>query len=259
MGTRRRIDFNLDLGEGYGVWSRDNDEATLLPLATSVNLACGFHAGDPGRMRATVEAARASGVAVGAHPGLPDLAGFGRRPMTLRPDEVKDCITYQVGALQAFLRAAGMPLHHVKLHGELAIQCNREPEAARAYAEAVAEVSDAPIYTHPASAIWAAAGDAGVRAVPEFYADLPLRRDGTRGAGGASRYGRHEGTTPELVRRRVRDLLERGGVEAADGGWVEVSAATISVHSDGPEAADMARAVRAGVADAGVELGADLS
>src|SRR5258707_14508006 len=119
------VHLNLNLDEGFGPWSRDNDEDTLTALATSVNLACGFHAGDPSRMRKSVDTAKRHGAAVGAHPVLPDLVGFGRRPMQLSPDEVNDCITYQIGALRGFARAAGLELHHVKLHGELAIQCNR--------------------------------------------------------------------------------------------------------------------------------------
>jgi UPF0271 protein len=259
MHAHRRIDFNLDLGEGFGEWSRDNDEDTLITLATSVNLACGFHAGDPGRMRRAVSAAAQLGVAVGAHPGLPDLIGFGRRPLLLSADEVKDCITYQVGALDAFARAAGLPLHHVKLHGHLALQCNRDEDAAAAYAEAVAELGGPlPIYSDPSSAVWAAAQRLGVPTVAEFYADMPLRRDGRRVAGETTRHGRHPDATPEYVRDRVRDVLRTGCVDAYDGGRVGVVAHTISVHSDGPEAVEMARAVLCGVQDAGCSLTADL-
>lgn len=259
MTPHRRIDFNLDLGEGFGVWSRDNDEDTLITFATSVNLACGFHAGDPGRMRAAVAAAARLGVAVGAHPGLPDLLGFGRRPMLLSRDEVKDCITYQVGALDAFTRAAGLPLHHVKLHGGLALQCNRDADAATAYVEAIADLDDVlPIYSDPSSAVWVAAAQAGVPTVAEFYADMPLTRDGRRVASETSRLGRHPSASPEYVRARVIDFLRTGGVDAHDGGRAEVIAHTISVHSDGPGAVDMARAVLGGVQDAGWSLTADL-
>jgi UPF0271 protein len=259
MSPHRRIDFNLDLGEGFGVWTRDNDEDTLITLATSVNLACGFHAGDPGRMRSAVMAAARLGVAVGAHPGLPDLVGFGRRQMLLSSDEVKDCITYQVGALDAFTRAAGLALHHVKLHGCLALQCNRDVAAATAYTEAVADLGDVvPIYTDPASAVWAAAARIGVPTIAEFYADMPLRRDGSRVASEAMRQGRHSSATPEYVRARVNDLLRTGRIEAHDGGPVEVMAGTISVHSDGRAAVDIARAVLTGAQDAGCVLSADL-
>jgi UPF0271 protein len=260
MTAPRRIDFNLDLGEGYGTWSRDNDEATLLGLASSVNVACGFHAGDPAHMRAAVEMAAANGVAIGAHPGLPDLRGFGRRPMTLSPGEVRDDVAYQVGALLGFTSAAAVPLHHVKLHGSLASQCNTDAASATAYVAAVAGFgfgAHLPIYTDPSSCIWTAAAEAGVPVAAEFYADMPLRRDGRRVAGG-SRQGRHLEATPDSVRARVRDLLEHGSVDAADGGRVDVVVQTISVHSDGADAVEMARAAIAGIRDAGWELSADL-
>jgi UPF0271 protein len=254
-----QIDFNLDLGEGFGVWSRDNDEDTLITLASSVNLACGFHAGDPGRMRAAVDAAVRHRVAVGAHPGLPDLQGFGRRALHLTPDEIRDCITYQIGALDAFARAAGVTLHHVKLHGHLALQCNRDPAAATAYAEAVGGISEQlPVYTDRSSEVWSACERLGVRAVPEFYADMPLRRDGSRVAGTESRYGRHPHMTPEIICARVRDLLQTGGIDAYDGGRVDVQAQTISVHTDGPSALDAARAVLAGIHEARCRLSAGL-
>jgi UPF0271 protein len=258
--TRPRIDLNLDLGEGFGVWSRDCDEDELFALATSVNLACGFHAGDPGRMRAAVEAAGIHGRAVGAHPGFPDLVGFGRRPLRMSPSEVKDCITYQLGALEAFLRASDLPLHHVKLHGELATQCNSDEAAATAYVEAVrAAGKGLPIYANRRSEVWNAAVRVGVPVVAEFYADLHLRRDGSRDTGAPSRHGRHPEIGPALVRARVRDFLVNGSVDAADGGRVEVVAGTISVNTDGAVAVEMARAVRAGVGDAGFELSSDVA
>ena len=260
MSTRDRIDFNLDLGEGFGIWSRDNDEDTLTTLATSVNIACGFHAGDPARMRTAVEAAARVGVAVGAHPGLPDLLGFGRRQFMLSADEVRDCVAYQIGALDAFVRAAGLSLHHVKLHGNLAIQCNGDAAAADAYARAVAEFGDGlPIYTDVSSEVWRAAESHAVPRVAEFYADMPLRRDGRRVAGETSRHGRHPDATPEFVRSRVRDLLQTGCVDAYDGGRVSVEADTICVHSDGPAAVVMARAVLDGMRDAGCTPTSDIN
>jgi 5-oxoprolinase (ATP-hydrolysing) subunit A len=254
------IDFNLDLGEGFGVWERDNDEATLLTLTSSVNLACGFHAGDPVRMRRAVEAAQRLEVAIGAHPGLPDPLGFGRRPVRLAPAEVKDCITYQIGALQAFVHAAGVPLHHVKLHGELAAQCNRDPAAATAYVTAVAEADQSgPIYANPCSEVWTAAERMGVPAVAEYYADLPLCRDGTRVVGQGGPHGRSQRAAPDLIRNRVRDFLQTGSVDAHDGGRAAIQAGTISVHSDGPTAVALARAVRDGIADAGFWVSARLT
>jgi UPF0271 protein len=257
----QRVDLNLDLGEGFGLWSRDNGEDALTALATSVNLACGFHAGDPGRMRKAVDTAKGLGVAVGAHPGLPDLVGFGRRPMQLSPAEVNDCITYQIGALQGFTHAAGLELHHVKLHGELAIQCNRDEASARAYVAAVASFGGGlPIYANRHSQVWTAAEQLGVRAVAEFYADLPLCRDGRRVPPSEQRrHGRHPDATPAFVRARVRDFLETGSVDAFDGGRVAVEAGTVSVHTDEQSTVDIVRALRAGIEDASVELSANLA
>lgn len=259
MGTRR-IDFNLDLGEGFGIWSRDCDEAALMTFASSANLACGYHAGDPARMRRAVALAMDNGVAIGAHPGLPDLLGFGRRPLQVSPADVADYVTYQVGALMGFTTAAGVRLHHVKLHGDLYVQCAVDAASARAYVEAVGALGgDLWIYTDRSSETWVAAERAGVDAVNEFYADLPMRRDGTRVAPGAGRHGRHEQATPDSVRARVRDFLMRGSVEAHDGGRVGVDARTICVHTDGRLAVAMAQAVRDGVGDAGALLSAELA
>jgi 5-oxoprolinase (ATP-hydrolysing) subunit A len=256
----RQVDLNLDLGEGFGIWSKDSDEDELLGLATSVNLACGFHAGDPGRMRQAVQSAARRGVAVGAHPGLPDLLGFGRRPMRLSPGEVSDYITYQIGALSGFTGAAGLELHHVKLHGELAIQCNREEAAARAYVTAVAAWGgELPIYANRHSLVWTVAAELGVPAVAEFYADLPLRRDGSRVPANEERpHGRHPGATADYVRARVRDFLTTGSVAAHDGGRIDVAAGTISVHTDETTTVGIVESVRAAVQESGYELSADL-
>jgi 5-oxoprolinase (ATP-hydrolysing) subunit A len=181
--------------------------------------------------------------------------------MQLSPTEVDDYITYQIGALQGFAHAAGLRLHHVKLHGELAIQCNRDEPSARAYVAAVASFGgELPIYANRHSQVWTAADRMGVRAVAEFYADLPLCQDGRRVPPTEQRrHGRHPDATPEFVRARVRDFLETGSVDAFDGGRVAVEAGTISVHTDERSTIDIVRALRAGIEDANVELSANLS
>jgi UPF0271 protein len=209
-------------------------------------------------MRAAVESAKQRDIAVGAHPGLPDKEGFGRRPMFLSAAEVKDCITYQLGAMQGFVAAAGMALHHVKLHGYLAGQCNREADIAAAFVEAVAEFDDRLlIYNARHSEVWTVGEKMGVPLIAEYYADVPISQDGTRVVrpGG----GRHPSMTPEMVRERVRDFLTTGSVPAWEGGRVPVIADTISVHTDDAMALDMARAVRAGIADASCELSSALA
>src|SRR5215471_10776100 len=131
----RSVDLNADLGESFGLYRYGADEE-LLPLLSSANVACGFHGGDPSVMRRTVALARQHGVAVGAHPGFPDLLGFGRRRLLASPAQVKDYVTYQIGALEAFLRAEGLPLHHVKPHGALYMMALEDTGLARAIAEA---------------------------------------------------------------------------------------------------------------------------
>src|SRR5215218_9136550 len=151
------MDFNADLGESFGLWQRGADDA-LMRAISSANVACGFHAGDPGAMRRAVASARDHGVAVGAHPGLPDLLGFGRRRMDVSAGDVTDYVRYQVGALAAFARAAGVPLHHVKPHGALYMMALDDAQLARAIVEAVAEFDERlPVYTLAGSELWHAA------------------------------------------------------------------------------------------------------
>src|ERR1700736_947891 len=164
------VDFNSDLGESFGLWERGADDV-MMGVISSANVACGFHAGDPGVIRKTLARARQHGVAAGAHPGLPDLLGFGRRRIDASPQDVRDYVLYQIGALSAFARAAGLGLHHVKPHGALYMMAVEDPAIARAVAEAVAEFdSRLPVYTLAGGALAMAAETAGLRAVPEFFA-----------------------------------------------------------------------------------------
>jgi UPF0271 protein len=232
------IDFNADLGESFGLWERGHDEA-LMRVISSANVACGFHAGDPGAMRRAVTQARAHGVAIGAHPGLPDLLGFGRRVMDVAADDVRDYVLYQVAALAGFAHE----LHHVKPHGALYMMALGDAAIARAVAEAVAEFQEGlPVYTLPGSELWRAAKVAGAPPVEEFFADRPLRPDGS-----VVMFGWQPlfDPTPEAVAERVRSLLETGTVPALDGTPVAVTASTVCVHSDTPRADELGAAVRA--------------
>jgi 5-oxoprolinase (ATP-hydrolysing) subunit A len=232
------IDFNADLGESFGLWERGYDEA-LMRVISSANVACGFHAGDPGAMRRAVASARGHGVAVGAHPGLPDLIGFGRRAMNIAPDDVHDLVLYQVAALEGFARG----LHHVKPHGALYVMALDDAAIARAIAEAVAEFqAGLPVYTLAGSELWHACQAAGTPPVAEFFADRPLQPDGT-----VVMFGWQPlfDPTPEAVAARVRSLLETGTVPALDGTPVAVEASTVCVHSDTPGADQLGAAVRA--------------
>jgi UPF0271 protein len=236
------IDFNADLGESFGLWERGADEA-LMRVISSANVACGFHAGDPSAMRTAVAQARANGVHVGAHPGLPDRLGFGRRVMVVSADDVRDYVLYQVAALDGFARG----LHHVKPHGALYMMALDDAAIARAIAEAVASYQEGlPVYTLAGSELWDAAAAAGLPAVAEFFADRPLRADGS-----VVMFGWQEQftPTPEAVGLRVRSLLETGTVPALGGMPVAVQAETVCVHSDTPRADELGMAVRAVIGD----------
>ncbi len=236
------MDFNADLGESFGLWERGADEA-LMRVISSANVACGFHAGDPGAMRRAVAQARANDVHIGAHPGLPDLLGFGRRVMDVSADDVRDYVLYQVAALDGFAQG----LHHVKPHGALYMMALDDPAIARAIAEAVASYQEGlPVYTLAGSELWDAAAAAGLPAVAEFFADRPLRADGS-----VVMFGWQElfTPTPEAVGLRVRSLLETGTVPALGGMPVAVQAETVCVHSDTPRADELGLAVRAVIGD----------
>lgn len=231
------VTINSDMGESYGIHSFGNDEL-LLPLIDSANVACGFHAGDPVGIHDTVTKAAASGVAVGAHPGLPDAVGFGRREMRLFPEEVRDLVLYQVGALKAFLDAEGMPLDHIKPHGSLYGMVARDEELMEAVCD-VAVQYGVPVYGMSGTAHERVASRRGVAFVAEVYVDLGYRADG-----GLIIERRPHATPPELAAKRARLALHEGVVEADTGERVPVVFDSICVHSDTPNAVDVATAVR---------------
>ncbi len=252
MTSNLTVDFNADMGESFGLFRYGADEE-LLPLLSSANVACGFHAGDPSVMRRTVALARQQGVQVGAHFGFPDLLGFGRRWLRASPTEVKDYVTYQIGALQGFLHAEGVPLHHVKPHGALYMMALEDAALARAVAEATAAATEGlQVYTIKGSAMDDAATRLGLRVVAEFFADRGYHADGSvkmfqwtlEEAGG----------TPEAIGRRVVRVLQEGTVAAIDGGEARVAVETVCVHSDTPGSPQIARAVRQALADAGIAV-----
>lgn len=249
-----RIDLNADAGEGFGRY-RAADEEALFPHLTSVNLACGFHAGDPLTMRASIALAARHGVAVGAHPGFPDRVGFGRRDLAATPDEIRADTLYQLGALSSFLRAAGLALHHVKPHGALYHRVHRDEAAAAALAAAVAEHEPSvPLVTlaGPAGRLARRAAEAsGLRTVAEAFPDRAYLASGElapRGRAGSVL------AEPERIAERAVRLARGEAVAALDGGEVRVEADTLCLHGDEPAAARTAAAVRRALADAGVEV-----
>jgi UPF0271 protein len=243
------IDLNADLGESFGRWTIGHD-AELMKSITSANVACGYHAGDPGVMRQTVRLAREAGVAVGAHPGLPDLAGFGRRVMAVSPQEVEDFVLYQVGALAAVAAAEGVRLQHVKAHGALYNMAVRDRPLADAIARAVASIDRSLIlFGLPATELVRAGEAAGLRVAAEGFADRAYESDGSltpRTRPGAVIHG-----AQEAIARAVR-MAREGLVRATDGQDVPMRIETICTHGDTPDSHELTRALRAALERAGV-------
>jgi UPF0271 protein len=232
-----RIDLNSDLGEGFGLWKLGDDEA-LLSIVTSANVACGFHAGDPAIMRRTCETAAARGVAIGAQVGYRDLAGFGRRFIDVRPDELADDIIYQIGALDAFARVAGTRVRYVKPHGALynAI-VHHEAQAAAVVAAVRAYDPGLPVLGLPGSAWLRRAGAAGLTTVAECFADRAYTPEGTlvpRSVPGAVL------DDPRQVAERSVRMARGEPIEAIDGTPLTITADSICVHGDSPGAVAMA-------------------
>lgn len=242
-----QIDLNSDVGESFGAYRLGDDEA-LLPLITSANLACGLHAGDPVVMARTVQLAKQFGVAIGAHPGYPDLQGFGRREMTLAPDEVEALVLYQLGALYALARAEGVELAHVKPHGALYNQAARDRALAGAVARAVARFSRGLILVGLAGSRLIEAGlEAGLRAAAEGFPDRAYNPDGmliSRRLPGAVL------ESPEAIAAHAVQLAVDGVVAGAE----RLPVQTLCLHGDHPAAVASARAVRRALAERGVTL-----
>lgn len=244
------MDLNADLGEGIGPEALAYDER-LLEHVTSANVACGFHAGDFRTMEATVAACARAGVAIGAHPGYPDRAGFGRNAMAFDADEIESMVRYQIGALAAFCTAHGVELRHVKAHGALYNQAAVDPTLAVALARAVARFSRSVLFVGLATSepMAAAAADAGLRFIPEAFADRRYLADGTlqsRSEPGSVLVDPGDAATQAL------DIARDGVVIAADGSSVPLRAETICIHGDTPGAVAIARSVRGSLLAAGV-------
>ena len=229
--------MNCDMGEGFSLYKM-GDDATLMPLIDFANVACGYHASDPNHMRRTVELAKQHGVKVGAHPALPDLQGFGRREMKIGREELANLLIYQVGALVGFLKAADMPLHHIKPHGALYGMAARDEEVANAICD-VADVFQVPLYGLPGTLHEKVYQQRGHEFVSEYYADLDY--DG-RGMVVITR--EHKAFEPQEAARKAVRAIRDGMTKSIEGTDVRVNAETICVHSDTPNAAEVAAAVR---------------
>ena len=244
-----KIDFNCDMGESFGVYKMGFDEEVIRHI-TSANVACGFHAGGPGWMRKTVELAEAEGVAVGAHPSFPDLAGFGRRRMAVSPQEARDDVVYQIGALSAF--TASGRLQHVKPHGAMYNMAVNDPDLAKAICEAALSVDENMALLALASSRWVdIARGMGLRVGREIFADRALNADGTLVS--RSKPGSVIHDVSEVVERSLRMVAE-GKARAISGEIVEVEADSLCLHGDTPGAVEMASALKEALEAEGVEI-----
>ncbi len=245
-----RIDLNADMGESFGRWTLGAD-AALLGLVTSANIACGFHAGDPSVMAQTVAAAVAAAVAIGAHPGYPDLAGFGRRALDMSAADLEAAVLYQIGALAAFTHAAGVELAHVKPHGALYNRAAVDPAVAEPIARAVRRFSaDLILVGLAGSALPAAGHSAGLRVAAEAFADRAYAADGTL------RDRRLPGAvlpTPAAAAAQAV-AIAHGRLQAHDGTPLPLVAATLCLHGDTLDAVAYATAVRGALDAAGVAV-----
>ena len=246
-----RVDLNCDMGESFGNWTI-GDDAAILPFVSSVNIACGFHAGDPSVMRVTVHAAAAHHVAVGAHPGLPDLAGFGRREMAVSPQAVYDMTSYQIGALRGIARAAGVTVNHIKPHGALYNMAAVRSPIANAIALAVRDTDGSLTLVALSGSCLIDAGRAtGLRTASEVFADRNYMPDGTLVPRSAPNAIVHD--VDEAAARAVR-MVQSHRVTAIDGSDVTVLAETICIHGDAPYAALFAQRIRVALAAANIAV-----
>jgi UPF0271 protein len=239
---KQKIDLNSDMGEGFGAWEMGNDLA-LLDYIDSTNIACGWHAGDPERMKNLVAAAIEKDVFIGAHPSLPDLMGFGRREMAITPNDAYNFVLYQAGALQAFVRAQGGTLHHVKPHGAFYNQAAKDKGLALAIAQAVKDLGDGIIlYGLASSCFVEAAKEIGVPLWQEVFADRRYTSEGylvPRTQPGALI------ESEEQAAAQVMQMVQKGEVLALDGSIVKVQADTLCIHGDSPTALDFVKKINA--------------
>ena len=245
------VDLNCDIGESFGNYQLGHD-ADILDLVTSANIACGFHAGDPATMRATVKLALQKGVAIGAHPGLPDLVGFGRREMKISPQETRDLVTYQIGALAAFVKSEGGTMRHVKPHGALYNMASRDLVLATSIAEAVYRFDPGLILIGQSGSRLVEAGQKiGLQTASEVFADRTYEEDGSltpRTEAGSTM------TDGDQSVQQVLNMIQSGTVRTRQGTEITVRPDTICIHGDGPHALDFVRRIRIALRDAKISV-----
>ena len=247
----RKVDLNSDMGEGFGPWKM-GDDAALLDIVTSANVACGFHAGDPDVMNQTMRTAIEKGVGIGAHPGFADLKGFGRRQLPLAHDELANAVAYQLGAAQAMARRAGGQVRHLKLHGALANMASVDHALARVCYQAALDVDpDIVIMVLAATAQEETARELGCNWAGEIFSDRAYNDDATlvdRSLPGAVLHD------AAIAAPRILKMLEAGSIIAESGKHIPAQIDTICLHGDTPGAVTMARGIRQHLTDAGITL-----
>jgi UPF0271 protein len=247
----KSLDLNCDMGEGLGAWKM-GDDAALLDHVTSANIACGFHAGDPGTIHRTVELALRKGVAVGAHPSLPDLQGFGRRRMSVSAEEVYDMVLYQIGALAGFTTACGGQMAHVKPHGALYNMAAKDWALAKAIVQAVKDFdSRIVLFGLAGSELVRAGQQAGLRTANEVFADRTYQADGSLTPRSQPDAIIHDA---ETAIAQVRRMVREGRVRSRQGGDIPVQADTLCIHGDEPNAVQFAKRIRQALDADGVRV-----
>ncbi|RTR27108.1 LamB/YcsF family protein [Robertmurraya yapensis] len=245
------IDLNCDMGESFGRYTLGYDNE-LMNYATSINIACGFHAGDPHTMRKTVQLALEKNIAIGAHPGLPDLNGFGRREMSITPQEAYELVIYQIGALNAFVQSEGGVMQHVKPHGALYNMAAKNAELSEAIAEAVYKVNPTLILFGLAGSELIKAGKRlGLRTANEAFADRTYQSDGTLTPRSRKDSLIHD---DETALKQVTRMIIEGKIESVDGEAIPIKADTICLHGDGAHAVQFAKTISEGLSKAGITI-----
>jgi UPF0271 protein len=247
----RKIDINCDLGESFGAYTIGQD-ADMIQVVTSVNVACGFHAGDPKTMRETIEKAVEHGVGIGAHPGFPDLSGFGRRNLDMTPQEIYDMVIYQIGALDGFVRIAGGTLQHVKPHGALYNMAAKSEAISNAIARAVFDFNPSLIlYGLSGSELIAAGKRVGLTTASEVFADRTYQEDGSL----TSRRLPNAMIKEDVVAaNQVVRMVKEGVVRSQQGTDVPIQADTVCIHGDGSHALSFAQALRAALLESSIAV-----
>lgn len=247
----RSIDINSDVGESFGPYKIGNDERVFSKIS-SANIACGFHGGDPVVMRRSVQLAKEKGINIGVHPGLPDLAGFGRRKMDITAEEAKDYVIYQIGSLLGFCRALKTEVRHVKIHGAFSGMAAKDEKLAKAVIDGVMEVDDKLVlYCRPGTALALMADKLGLRQVDDFPVDRAVNSDNTmvdRRLPGALIED-----VEKVVARTIR-LVREGRLETFDGKVIELHPKTICIHGDNPNAINLLGAIHSALRKEGIEI-----